>query len=118
MSKQILQEVRVFSPATVANVACGFDVLGFDFRGVAQSRLRPVLSAAGRQGLRALPPDVIVPPHRHPWAQLAYPIRGAIRICAAGMAAHLAGAVAARTTRPMPCATWAPLPHRPSTWGS
>jgi homoserine kinase len=29
MTKQILQEVRVFSPATVANVACGFDVLGF-----------------------------------------------------------------------------------------
>jgi membrane protein required for colicin V production len=26
---------------------------------LAQSRLRPVLSAAGRQGLRALPPDVI-----------------------------------------------------------
>jgi AraC-like DNA-binding protein len=24
--------------------------------------------------------------HHHPWAQLAYPIRGAIRICAAGMA--------------------------------
>ena len=23
------QEVRVFAPATVANVACGFDVLGF-----------------------------------------------------------------------------------------
>ena len=29
MSKSMLQEVRVFSPATVANVACGFDVLGF-----------------------------------------------------------------------------------------
>lgn len=29
MSKPLLQEVRVFSPATVANVACGFDVLGF-----------------------------------------------------------------------------------------
>ena len=26
---------------------------------LAQSRLRPVLSAAGRQGLRALPPDVV-----------------------------------------------------------
>jgi membrane protein required for colicin V production len=26
---------------------------------LSQSRLRPVLSAAGRQGLRALPPDVI-----------------------------------------------------------
>ena len=29
MSKMPLKEVRVFSPATVANVACGFDVLGF-----------------------------------------------------------------------------------------
>lgn len=36
--------------------------------------------------LRSLPPDVTIPPHRHPWAQLAYPVRGAIRICAAGMA--------------------------------
>jgi homoserine kinase len=29
MSQMPLIEVRVFSPATVANVACGFDVLGF-----------------------------------------------------------------------------------------
>lgn len=29
MAKTALKEVRVFSPATVANVACGFDVLGF-----------------------------------------------------------------------------------------
>ena len=29
MSTKPLKEVRVFSPATVANVACGFDVLGF-----------------------------------------------------------------------------------------
>jgi homoserine kinase len=29
MSTQMLKEVRAFSPATVANVACGFDVLGF-----------------------------------------------------------------------------------------
>ena len=29
MSKMSLKEVTVFSPATVANVACGFDVLGF-----------------------------------------------------------------------------------------
>ncbi|MDG1356633.1 MAG: homoserine kinase [Akkermansiaceae bacterium] len=29
MSTSALQEVRVFAPATVANVACGFDVLGF-----------------------------------------------------------------------------------------
>ncbi len=36
--------------------------------------------------VRTLPPDVVVPSHRHPWAQLAYPIRGAIRICAAGTA--------------------------------
>lgn len=28
MSKQTLQSVKVFSPATVANVACGFDVIG------------------------------------------------------------------------------------------
>lgn len=36
--------------------------------------------------VRTLPPDVVVPSHHHPWAQLAYPIRGAIRICAAGTA--------------------------------
>lgn len=36
--------------------------------------------------VRSLPPDVVVPSHHHPWAQLAYPIRGAIRICAAGTA--------------------------------
>ncbi|WP_374495924.1 helix-turn-helix transcriptional regulator [Zoogloea sp.] len=36
--------------------------------------------------VRTLPPDVVIPLHRHPWAQLAYPIRGAIRICAAGTA--------------------------------
>lgn len=29
MQKDLLQEVRVFAPATVANVACGYDVLGF-----------------------------------------------------------------------------------------
>ena len=29
MVQQELQEVRVFAPATVANVACGYDVLGF-----------------------------------------------------------------------------------------
>lgn len=29
MTTEALQEVRVFAPATVANVACGFDVLGF-----------------------------------------------------------------------------------------
>ena len=29
MNTNALQEVRVFAPATVANVACGFDVLGF-----------------------------------------------------------------------------------------
>jgi homoserine kinase len=29
MLQETLQEVRVFAPATVANVACGYDVLGF-----------------------------------------------------------------------------------------
>lgn len=29
MSKQNLQQVKVFAPATVANVSCGFDVMGF-----------------------------------------------------------------------------------------
>ena len=24
-----MKEIRIFAPATVANVACGFDVLGF-----------------------------------------------------------------------------------------
>ena len=29
MQRDLLKEVRVFAPATVANVACGYDVLGF-----------------------------------------------------------------------------------------
>ncbi|MGD1980088.1 MAG: homoserine kinase [Akkermansiaceae bacterium] len=29
MTKELKKEVRVFAPATVANVACGYDVLGF-----------------------------------------------------------------------------------------
>lgn len=33
MSKQNLQSVKVFSPATVANVACGFDVIGLALDG-------------------------------------------------------------------------------------
>jgi AraC-like DNA-binding protein len=35
--------------------------------------------------LRRPPPDVYVPAHSHDWAQLAYPLRGGIRISAAGM---------------------------------
>lgn len=35
--------------------------------------------------LRQPPPDVVVPWHSHDWAQLAYPLRGAIRVSAAGM---------------------------------
>lgn len=35
--------------------------------------------------LRQPPPDVHVPLHSHDWAQLAFPLRGAIRISAAGM---------------------------------
>ena len=29
MAQEEITEVRVFAPATVANVACGYDVLGF-----------------------------------------------------------------------------------------
>lgn len=36
--------------------------------------------------LRRPPPDVIIPPHSHDWAQLAFPLRGGLRIAAAGMA--------------------------------
>lgn len=35
--------------------------------------------------LRCPPADVYVPPHRHDWAQLAYPLRGGIRLSAEGM---------------------------------
>lgn len=35
--------------------------------------------------LRKPPPDVRVPLHQHPWAQLAYTARGSMRISAAGM---------------------------------
>lgn len=36
--------------------------------------------------LRCPPADVLVPTHSHSWAQLAYPLRGGIRVRAAGMA--------------------------------
>lgn len=36
--------------------------------------------------LRRPPPDVAIPPHSHAWAQLAFPLRGGLRIAAAGMA--------------------------------
>lgn len=36
--------------------------------------------------LRRPPPDVTIPPHSHDWAQLAFPLRGGMRIAAAGMA--------------------------------
>ena len=29
-----MHEIRVFSPATVSNVACGFDILGFPLESV------------------------------------------------------------------------------------
>lgn len=35
--------------------------------------------------LRSPPPDVKVPSHHHTWAQLAFPLRGGLRISAAGM---------------------------------
>ena len=31
---QHMNEIRVFSPATVSNVACGFDILGFPLESV------------------------------------------------------------------------------------
>jgi len=36
--------------------------------------------------LRRPPPDVVIPPHSHDWAQLAFPLQGGMRISAAGMA--------------------------------
>ena len=50
------------------------------------SRRPPSATEPVTVNVRTLPPDVVVPSHHHPWAQLAYPIRGAIRICAAGTA--------------------------------
>lgn len=35
--------------------------------------------------LRRPPADVLVPAHSHPWAQLVYPLRGGVRVRAAGM---------------------------------
>lgn len=36
--------------------------------------------------LRCPPADVAIPRHRHDWAQLAFPLRGGMRVFAAGMA--------------------------------
>lgn len=48
-------------------------------------RRAPTLSEPLTVNLRQPPPDVVVPWHSHDWAQLAYPLRGAIRVSAAGM---------------------------------
>ena len=49
-------------------------------------RRAPTASEPLTVNLRSLPADVRVPPHSHEWAQLAFPLRGALRIAAAGMA--------------------------------
>lgn len=48
-------------------------------------RRAPTLDEPLTVNLRQPPPDVHVPLHSHDWAQLAYPLRGAIRVSAAGM---------------------------------
>lgn len=55
--------------------------LSFD----AVPRRAPTAELPMTVNLRCPPADVYVPPHRHDWAQLAYPLRGGIRISAAGM---------------------------------
>jgi len=50
-----------------------------------QPRRPPSPSRPVTVNLRSAPADVVVPAHRHPWAQLAYPTRGAMRVAAAGM---------------------------------
>lgn len=62
-------------PAEVVSVA--FDCL---------PRLAPSADEPVTVNQRRVPPDVAVPPHRHPWGQLAYPVSGALRIAAAGIA--------------------------------
>lgn len=49
-------------------------------------RRAPTVDEPVTVNLRSPPADVHVPSHRHDWAQLAYPLRGSIRISAAGMA--------------------------------
>ncbi|MDE2441825.1 MAG: helix-turn-helix transcriptional regulator [Betaproteobacteria bacterium] len=48
-------------------------------------RRAPTVDEPLTVNLRQPPPDVYVPLHSHDWAQLAYPLRGAIRVSAAGM---------------------------------
>jgi len=48
-------------------------------------RRAPTADAPLTVNLRCPPPDVYVPAHSHDWAQLVYPLRGGIRIAAAGM---------------------------------
>ena len=62
-------------PAELVSVA--FDCL---------PRLAPSADEPVTVNQRRVPPDVAVPPHRHPWGQLAYPVSGAMRISAAGIA--------------------------------
>lgn len=49
-------------------------------------RRAPTVDRPLTVNLRFPPPDVLVPAHSHAWAQLAYPLRGGIRVRAAGMA--------------------------------
>lgn len=49
-------------------------------------RRAPTVAEPLTVNLRSLPSDVRVPLHSHDWAQLAFPLRGALRIAAAGMA--------------------------------
>lgn len=49
-------------------------------------RRAPTLDEPLTVNQRRLPADVRVPLHSHDWAQLAFPLRGALRIAASGMA--------------------------------
>ncbi len=48
-------------------------------------RRAPTVEEPVTVNLRRPPPDVRVPSHHHDWAQLAYPLRGGMRISATGM---------------------------------
>ena len=44
-----MNEIKIFSPATVANVACGFDVLGFCLNSVGDEM---VIRKTSQKGIR------------------------------------------------------------------
>ena len=43
-----MQQIKIFSPASVSNVCCGFDVLGFSIKGIGDELIISKSKSPGR----------------------------------------------------------------------